>query len=102
MANQFGEFKSGTVGNGLSSPMGSRPSVAPNPAAGGNAPGDKDGMEALKGAVAGQLNSPMASAPAKQPGATTAGAPVQFQITEDTQNIAGKHGTFPTGTAARV
>ena len=102
MANQFGEFKSGTVGNGLSSPMGSRPSVAPNPAAGGNAPGDKDGVEYLKGAVAGQLNSPMASAPATQPGVPPSGAPVQMQVTEDVQNIVGKRGTFPTGTASRV
>ena len=102
MANQFGEFKSGTVGNGLSSPMGSRPSVAPNPAAGGNQPGDKDGVEALKGAVAGQLGTPMQSAPVNQPGATTAGGPVKMQITEDIQGIEGKRGGFPTGTSARV
>jgi len=102
MANQFGEFKSGTVGNGLSSPMGSRPSVAPNPAAGGNQPGDKDGMEALKGAVAGQLNSPMASAPVSQPGASTAGGPVGLQVTENIQGIEGKRGSFPSGTSARV
>lgn len=101
MANQFSEFKGTSIGNGLNSPMGCRPAVAPNPAAGGNQPGDKDGMEALKGAAAGQLSSPMQSAPYKEPGATTAGAPVKFQITEDTQNIAGKHGSFPSGTSVR-
>ena len=102
MANQFAEFKSGTVGNGLNSPMGSRPSVAPNPGAGGNQPGDKDGMEALKGAAAGQLSSPMVSAPVSQPGVSTAGGPVGLQVTEDVQSIAGKHGSFPTGTSARA
>ena len=102
MANQFSEFKGTAIGNGLNSPMGSRPSVAPNPAAGGNQPGDKDGMEALKGAVAGQLNSPMASAPATQPGVSTASGPVGLQVTEDVQGIVGKRGSFPSGTSARV
>jgi hypothetical protein len=95
---QFDHFKGAEMGNGLSSPMGSRMGVAPNPGTGGNQPGDKDGMEALKGAVAGDLSSPMGSAIVKQPGATTSGAPVGFQITEDTQGIVGKRGSFPTGT----
>ena len=100
MANQFSQFKDGSMGGGLSSPMGSRP--APTPGTGGNMPGDKDGMEALKGAVAGQLNSPMASAPVSQPGASTAGSPVGMQVTEDVQGIVGKRGAFPTGTSAKV
>ena len=100
--NQFSEFKGADMGNGLSSPMGSRMAVAPNPGAGGNMPGDKDGMEALKGAVAGSLNSPMGSAPVSQPGASTAGGPVGMQVTEDVQGIIGKRGSFPTGTTSRV
>jgi hypothetical protein len=101
MAHQFDEFhKSGSAGGGLNSPMGSRP--YPTPPAGGTMPGDKDGMEALKGAVAGQLNSPMASAPVSQPGASTAGGPVGLQVTENIQGIEGKRGSFPSGTSARV
>lgn len=99
--NQFEHFKGTSMGNGLDSPMGSRMGVAPNPSAGGNAPGEKDGVEALKGAVAGQLNSPMASAIVNQPGATTAGSPAKFQVTEDVQGIVGKRGSFPSGTSAR-
>jgi hypothetical protein len=73
-----------------------------DPGKGGQMPGDKDGMSALKGAVAGQLNSPMVDAPAKQPGATTAGAPTgPFQVTEDIQAIDGKRGGFPNGTSNR-
>ena len=102
MANQFEQRRGADIGNGLSSPMGSRPSVAANPAPGGAMPGDKDGMEALKGAVAGQLNSPMASAPVSQPGASTAGGPVGLQVTENIQGIEGKRGSFPSGTSARV
>jgi hypothetical protein len=102
MANQFSEFKSGSVGGGLSSPMGSRPSVAPTPGAGGNQPGDKDGVEFLKGAAAGQLSSPMTSAPATQPGVSTAGGPVGLQVTESVQDIVNKRGSFPTGTSTKV
>jgi hypothetical protein len=84
----------------LLSPMSSRP--VPDAGKGGSMPGDKDGIEALKGAVAGSLNSPMAAAPVKQPGASTAGGPVGLQVTEDVQGIVGKRGSFPTGTGSRV
>ena len=87
-----------SAGGGLNSPMSSRP-VA-DPGKGGNMPGDKDGVSALKGAAAGQLNSPMHEAPVKQPGVSTAGGPVGMQVTEDVQAIDGKSGSFPRGTAS--
>ena len=75
-----------SAGGGLNSPMSSRP-VA-DPGKGGMQAGDKDGM---KETVA--LGAPPSS---------TKGGPVGMQITEDTQNIAGKGGgAFPSGTLIR-
>lgn len=88
-------------GGGLTSPMSSRPYA--DPGQGGQHPGNKDGVDALKGAVAGQLQSPMTDSPYKQVGATTAGAPTgPFQVTEDIQAIDGKRGGFPSGTGTRL
>jgi hypothetical protein len=81
--------------------MSSRPE--PDPGKGGNMPGNKDGVEALKGSAAGQLNSPMSSNYTKQPGATTSGAPTgPLQVTEDVQAIEGKRGNFPSGTGSSI
>lgn len=100
MANQFAQRGGGASNPDLTTPMTARPASFPAP--GGTMPGDKDGMEALKGAAAGGLASPMHEAPYKQVGPTTAGSPVKLQVTEDVQAIEGKHGGFPTGTATRV
>jgi hypothetical protein len=86
--------------NSLSTPMDRRP--YPTPPAGSPAPGDKDGMEALKGAAAGNLASPMhGDSPWTKVGQSTGGAPVKFQVTEDVQKMVGG-GNFPTGTGSRV
>jgi hypothetical protein len=70
---------------GLASPMTSRPYQTEGK--GGNQPGDKDAFAA--------------TVALGQPTPSTAGGPVGFQVTEDTQNIAGKSGSFPSGTAIR-
>jgi len=78
--------------------MSSRP--MPDPGKGGSHPGDKDGVEELRGAVAGNLNTPMAHTEPKTPGASTAGGPVGMQVTESLQGIDGKRGGFPGGTGS--
>lgn len=86
----------------ISSPMTSRPWGEQG--RGGNAPGMKDGVAlgAPKGdEISTPLNNPWGKMTANTP-PSTAGGPVGMQVTEDVQDIAGKHNRFPSGTGSRA